>query len=100
MALTTRELKIYNLAKATDAAFQRELVRLYKGRAGDMRYQPQRWTDARLKHAGARYQRAADRWIKTFRAANARTSNPIRRGPPRGKTPPHLKKYLFKKGHR
>jgi hypothetical protein len=23
-----------------------------------------------------------------------------RRGPPRGKTPPHLKKYLFKKGHR
>lgn len=31
-----------------------------------------------------------------------RSSNPIRRrGPnPRGKTPPHLKRFLFKKGHR
>jgi hypothetical protein len=31
-----------------------------------------------------------------------REKNPMtRRGPnPRGKTPPHLKKYLFKKGHR
>lgn len=107
MALTAKELKIYNQAKATDTAFQRELVRVYKGRAGDMRYQPQRWTDARIKHAAIRYQRSADRWLRVFRAANARTDsisllrrqgNPHRRGPPRGKVPPHLKKYLFKKG--
>ncbi len=31
-----------------------------------------------------------------------RESNPLRKrkGPPRGKVPLHLKKYLFKKGHR
>jgi hypothetical protein len=101
MALTSRELKIYEQAKAADAAFQRELVRVYKGRAGDMRYRPQSWTDARIKHAATRHQRASDRWIKAFRAANARTVNPLKRGGPRkGKIPPHLRPYLFKKGHR
>ncbi len=31
-----------------------------------------------------------------------RVSNPTRkrRGPPKGRVPPHLRKYLFKKGHR
>lgn len=29
-----------------------------------------------------------------------RVKNPARRGPPKGRVPPHLKKYLFKKGHR
>lgn len=102
MALTAKELKIYQHAKAADDAFQRELVRVYKGRAGDLRYQPQRWTDARVKHAAERARRATDRWLRTFRAVNARTANPHhkRRGPPKGKVPPHLRKYLFKKGHR
>lgn len=111
MALTSRELKVYNQAKAADTAFQRELVRVYKGRAGDLRYQPHRWTDTRVKHAGARALRATDRWMKVFRAANERSqsismmqpqANPHRRKGtyPRGKVPPHLKKYLFKKGHR
>lgn len=34
------------------------------------------------------------------RARRTSATRGKRRGPPKGKTPPHLKKYLFKKGHR
>lgn len=40
------------------------------------------------------------RHAKEIRDAR-RVRNPHRRGPnPRGKVPPHLRRYLFKKGHR
>ncbi len=43
------------------------------------------------------------KWVDTVLVEAARVSNPHRRKgahPPRGKVPPHLKQFLFKKGHR
>lgn len=100
MALTAAEEALWRHALAADKAFQARLVQLYKGRAGDMRYQSSRWTDRVLKALSIRSQRANERWLKAFKAANLRTANPMRRAGsyPKGRTPPHLKQYLFKKG--
>jgi hypothetical protein len=40
--------------------------------------------------------------IRPVRVEDVREHNPARkrRGPRKGVTPPHLRKYLFKKGHR
>lgn len=51
----------------------------------------------RLSRGGGRYAVILQEVVSRSRKSNP---HPKRRGPPRGKVPPHLKKYLFKKGHR
>lgn len=98
--LTAAEAKVYALAKMANARFDAELKRVYKARAKRMRAKPQDWTDERLIGAARVYQRTSDQAMQQL--LHSRVINPLpRRGPnPRGRTPAHLKKYLFKKGHR
>lgn len=43
----------------------------------------------------------ARRWVDSVLREAQRVKNPIRRrGPPKGRIPPQLRRYLFKKGHR
>ena len=51
--------RAYDLAKRADEAYHRELVRVYGARAaGDMRYRPAQFRDARLIRAERRFKRA------------------------------------------
>jgi hypothetical protein len=48
-------------------------------------------------------QKDGKRWVDSvLKEAAQRAPNPLRkrRGPPKGKVPPQLRRYLFKKGHR
>lgn len=86
---------LYYAAQRADAAYQRELERVYgKRRAGDMRYR--KHSDSGVLAAREKKIVADMRYLE--HAKHAREENPKkRRGSwPKGKTPPHLKKYLFK----
>lgn len=99
--MSTGRHPLYQAALDADETFRRNIVRVYgEKRAGDMRYQSTKWTDRALIAASIRKMRADDRWIKHMLAS--RQTNPMkRRGSfPRGKCPPHLKRYLFKKKRR
>lgn len=47
---------------AADNAFQVELERVYGRSAGDMRYQPLKWSDQKLIEAHAKFTAAGDAW--------------------------------------
>lgn len=53
-----RSHRLYYIAQRADNRFAHRLRQLYGKRAGDMRYQPHKWTDAQLKRLNESFLKA------------------------------------------